>query len=94
MEKAVDGIGGNVKTKVWTCVKSRLYIVSNPNEVFDCAKEEIKAVSILFISTESILENEKIVYRARLTVSDVPGIQSNHFFRLYDMDHLIVAKTN
>lgn len=91
---AVDGIGGNVKRKVWTCVKSRLYTVANAQEFFDCAREEIKGITVLFTSKDSIAQNEHFLSKRWSTIPNIPRIQSSHFFQPYDKNNLLVGKTS
>lgn len=77
---AVDGIGGTVKRTVWRLVKSRQCIVSCAEQFYECARNAIKGVTVLFTSAEDVDAASNCLNTRWDSVKAIPKLHKFHCF--------------
>ncbi|XP_063232470.1 uncharacterized protein LOC134536608 [Bacillus rossius redtenbacheri] len=78
---SVDGVGGTVKRTVWRLVKSRQCVVQCAEDFFDCARNALKGITILFTSAIKIISMYETVSSRWVNVDPVPRLQKLHSFQ-------------
>lgn len=89
---AVDGIGGTVKSKVWTVVKSRKVVINSAGDFYQYARD-ITGIKSLFVSSQEVsLHKPMLTSRWERSIS-IEGIQSKHHFKILDDNYLLIGRT-
>ena len=77
---AVDGIGGTIKRIVWQLIKSRQCIVSCAKEFYECARNAMKGVTVLFTSAEHVAAASNCLNTRWERVKPIPQLHKFHCF--------------
>jgi len=92
---AVDGIRGTVKRHVWTAVKGNRNVhIETANDFHKYIVDKVNGVKSFYIDKSEILDNTSFLQIYWQNVLPIPDIQSSHHFRVYDSNHLLVARTS
>lgn len=69
-------------------------MVTTPREFYECAKESVKKIKILFVDKTSIEETtQNLLIKRWENVRPISGIRSMHFFKKIDTNKISAGLT-
>lgn len=91
---AVDGVGAVVKRNVWQLTKTKNIILHDALSFFECARNNINGVQLVYISSQQIEEHSIPLIGKWKALSNIPGIHQLHSILCDENSNIKVARTS
>lgn len=85
---AVDGVGAVIKRKVWGITKTKNIILTDGFSFFNCAREHIAAIHIIYIGSDTIKDMSPTLTEKWKDIPNILGIRKLHYFSCDE--HLLI----